>query len=508
MNGVPAEVAGREPVVVTAADARYGELVRGVNARYVGSPEAVYLVNSTTQVAEVVQAAVTRGKRLTVRSGGHCLEDFVFNPDVQVVLDLSEMNRVYFDAARGAFAVEPGATLIDVYELLDTAWGVAIPAGSFYSVGAGGHVAGGGFGFLSRMHGLAVDHLHAVEVVVVDAAGAVRTVVASREHDDPHRDLWWAHTGGGGGNFGVVTRYWFRSPGAVGQDPRSVLPRRPTDMLLSTVSLPWPEMTRQRFGRLLENFGAFHEKHKDPDSPYLAVTGGLVLTHRSGGPIRLDTQVDGGHPEADRLLEAYLAEILEGLGPVVRPRARRVPWLALVRQHARANSAQNDPTLRGDFKSALMRAGPPDHQINTFYRHLTRVDIDNPTITVSLAGFGGRINAVRPEATAFAHRDCSLALLWTVLWHDPADDGRYVDWNREFYGAVYAETGGVPVPNSVTDGCYINDPDADVADPRFNRSVTPWHELYYKDNYPGLRAAKARWDPRNVFRHRLSVQLP
>ncbi|NUT96520.1 MAG: FAD-binding oxidoreductase, partial [Saccharothrix sp.] len=78
-------------------DQQYPELVRGTNQRYVGAPEQVRLVTRVEQVAPVVQEAVDAGKRLTVRSGGHCYEDFVFNPEVQVVLDLSRLSEVYFD---------------------------------------------------------------------------------------------------------------------------------------------------------------------------------------------------------------------------------------------------------------------------------------------------------------------------------------------------------------------------------------------------------------------------
>ena len=74
--------------------------------------------------------------------------------------------------------------------------------------------------------GLAADYLYAVEVVTVDEGGRASSVVATREPSDPNRDLWWAHTGGGGGNFGVVTRYWFRSPDASGEDPASCCPAR------------------------------------------------------------------------------------------------------------------------------------------------------------------------------------------------------------------------------------------------------------------------------------------
>ncbi|WP_420708863.1 BBE domain-containing protein [Streptomyces sp. NRRL S-378] len=103
---------------------------------------------------------------------------------------------------------------------------MTLPGGVCHSVGAGGHVSGGGYGLLSRDFGLVVDHLYAVEVVVPGAGGRPRTVVATREPGDPHRELWWAHTGGGGGNFGLITRYWFRTPGTEHAPPERQLPAR------------------------------------------------------------------------------------------------------------------------------------------------------------------------------------------------------------------------------------------------------------------------------------------
>ncbi|MGH7929730.1 MAG: BBE domain-containing protein, partial [Candidatus Binatia bacterium] len=67
-------------------------------------------------------------------------------------------------------------------------------------------------------------------------------------------------------------------------------------------------------------------------------------------------------------------------------------------------------------------------------------------------------------------------------------------------------TGGVPTPGSSADGCYINYPDNDVADPARNRSSVPWQTLYFKDNYPRLQQVKRHWDPTNFFRHRLSIE--
>ena len=93
-----------------------------------------------------------------------------------------------------------------------------------------------------------------------------------------------------------------------------------------------------------------------------------------------------------------------------------------------------------------------------------------------------------------------------VSWSSAADDASELAWTRKWYADLYAATSGVPVPNATNAGSYINYPDADLADPAFNRSGVPWHDLYYLGNYPRLRQIKTKWDPRNVFRHRMSIE--
>src|SRR6266480_2592229 len=193
-------------------DPRYLAVVdKRFNKRFRASPDYVRLVRSTDQVVSAVEEAVSEGRRLVVTSGGHCLEGFVSDPDVRVIVDVSPMKRVYYDEAKRAVAVEAGATVGETFRALFESWGVVVPLGEYPGIGMGGHVVGGAFGFLCRQLGLAADYLYAVEVVTVDEGRRASSVVATRETSDPNRDLWWAHTGGGGGNFGVVTRYLFRS---------------------------------------------------------------------------------------------------------------------------------------------------------------------------------------------------------------------------------------------------------------------------------------------------------
>ncbi|MHC0430230.1 FAD-binding oxidoreductase [Streptomyces sp. O3] len=510
-------------VTVTPGDPRYQDLVRGYNQRWSAAPDKVCLPQTTYQVQSVVQQAVTAGKRLTVRSGGHCFEDWVFNSDVRVILDLARMDGVYFDYGMNAVCVEAGAQVLNVYELLYRAWGVTVPAGTCFQVGVGGHFSGAGWGLLCRQLGLVVDHLYAVEVVTVDADGWARTRVATRETTDAHHDLWWAHTGGGGGNFGVITRFWFRSPGASGSDPAKLLPQPPAEVLLHATAWPWAEMTEARFARLLRNFGDWHTEHLKPGTPDDHLTSVLWLNHKSAGYIGLVTQVDATIPDAERVLDDYLAAITAGLDVAREPMAthmgemaampelaepRRMPWLQATRYVGTTNPTLNDPSLRCDLKSAYYRKTMPDAHIDTFYRHLTRDDLANPTAAVQVSSFGGAVNAVAEDATAAPHRTAAFKAAWGIWWTDPAQEDLSLRWMREFYHGVYAATGGVPVIDDVTDGCYINYPDIDLHDPAYNTSDVPWHRLYYKDGYARLQDVKRRYDPTDFFRHSQSVRLP
>ncbi|MFH8930824.1 FAD-binding oxidoreductase [Streptomyces pristinaespiralis] len=495
---------------VTPDDPRYAALsVRGSNKRFTATPDAFCLPATTADVVHAVGHAVQRRRRIAVRSGGHCYENVVGDPAVQVVIDLAAMNAVTYDPRRRAFMVEAGAQLIDVYKSLYYGWGVTLPGGASATVGFGGHITGGGYGALSRAFGLAADHLYALEVVVVDAFGRARAVVATREPGDPHRDLWWAHTGGGGGNFGIVTRYWFRSPHAHGDDPAHLLPRPPATIVSNAVIYPRDGMDQAAFGRLLHNHGRWHEDNSDPASPYTGLYSGLVLPGRlkdndPGQSAIAFTHLDGTLPGSRELLDRYVSALTDGVGvtPYITDTASE-PWLTAT--IALAESQDTDKG-RHKIKSAYLRRALTRAQTDALFTHLNSTDHRNDSASVSLQSYGGRTNTLPAGATASAHRDSVLNVIFMNTWQDAEADTVNIDWLRRTYRDVFAATGGVPVPGRGSDGAYINYPDIDLADPRWNTSGVPWHHLYYKDNYPRLQRIKAKWDPRGVFRHALSVR--
>ncbi|MGW7578893.1 FAD-binding oxidoreductase [Streptomyces sp. NPDC054765] len=119
------------PVVLEPDDPRYTELTtRGYNGRFTGSPDVVHLVGSAGQVVRAVKEAARVRGRVAVRSGGHCFENFVDDPAVRVLIDVSEMTAVTYDPDRRVFAVEAGATLGRVYRTLYLGWGVTLPGGA------------------------------------------------------------------------------------------------------------------------------------------------------------------------------------------------------------------------------------------------------------------------------------------------------------------------------------------------------------------------------------------
>ncbi|MFD5578553.1 FAD-binding oxidoreductase [Streptomyces pseudogriseolus] len=516
--------AAPDAVTILPSDPRYADLVVGNNSRWVARPDSVRLVRTTEQVVRAVQEAVDGNKRISVRSGGHCYADFVFNPEVRVVIDTSLLDTVGYDERLKAFEVGAGSTLLHAYESLFKGWGVTIPGGMCYSVGMGGHISGGGYGMLSRRHGLTVDHLYAVEVVVVDAKGKARSVVATREADDPNRDLWWAHTGGGGGNFGVVTRYWFRSPDATGTDPASLLPKPPEEVLVSALALPWSELNMVSFVSLVRKFGAWHEKNGSVGSSAASLCSFLMMNHRANGSIGLLTQIDATVPDAKKVLDDFLAEVTASLSDTaVRPMSdpvgelgalpdlftpQALPWLHSVKLLGTSNPTLTNPTLRGHHKSAYLRRNVTEAQATAMYRHLTRTDHENPASMVVLLSYGGKINTVASGDTASVQRDSVFKGLFQSFWAGAENDAANIGWTRDVYGEVFSSGGGYPVPGVATDGCYINYPDADITDPKVNTSGVPWYTLYYKDNYPRLQRIKAAYDPRNIFRHSQSITHP
>ena len=206
-------------------------------------------------------------------------------------------------------------------------------------------------------------------------------------------------------------------------------------------------------------------------------------------------------------MDDFLAAFGDEVGAVRGRELHRMSWLEFALNPFPDLFAAPPGGVSVKVKDALLRKRLTDRQIDVAYGHLTRTDHDVMGGMLGLASYGGRINTIAPDATASSQRDAIMDMACTTGWIDPKEEARNLQWVRAFYRDLFAETGGVPVPGVAYDGAFINHPDTDLADPALNTSGVPWQTLYYTSNYTRLQRIKARWDPRSVFRHAMSIPV-
>jgi len=506
-------------VIVTRQDARYNTLKKSRNLRWPAteqqSARQIELCDSTDDAVRALQSIIDAGLRPTIRSGGHCYEDFVVNNPDGSILDLSLLADADGPGDRGGYRIRAGQQLGEVYLNLYKRYGVTIPAGSCYTVGAGGHISGGGYGLLSRLHGLTVDWVTEVEILTVDASGRVVPRRVSKSQDP---DLFRACRGAGGGNFGVITAYTCDK-----------LPTAPQEVVNAGVSFAWESMTEDRFVEILTTFGHYWET-KGGNKETWGLFSLLNLSHSSSPYFGVSAQFcnpDGTCRDLS-VLEEFLSlfEALKGTkqsASIPRDsagadqgsrRERRPGAQAMVPQlwlDATVSGAGGGNSARAKYKSAYMKKNFTTEEAKCIYRHLKRtvpgVDLRGSVLAVD--SYGGAIN--RPELadeTCSWQRSSIMKLQYQSYWRRPEDDAGRLQWMREFYDEVYSVAGAdtryarTPFPGERYQGCYINYPDRDMLEHTF------WPQLYYGDQglYPFLQGVKRRYDPNNVFHHAMSIR--
>ena len=226
------------------------------------------------------------------------------------------------------------------------------------------------------------------------------------------------------------------------------------------------------------------------------------------GVVTLAGQVDPGQPRSSEALDTYFAEVTANLPNGVKTTQDDAPWQYTTLHAPEVADVSGIPAtqLRSKAKGAFLRSALDGSQIRTIFERLTSDDYGWRMAMVGFLSWGGKINALSSQDTAVAERDSVALFAVGTVWDDPEEDEKHLTWTRTLYRDVFAATGGVPVPNDRTGGCYINWPDPDLLEEEWNQSGVPWSELYYGGNYKKLQEAKDRWDPHQVFSHVLSVE--
>ena len=365
MSSVPGLRAGLRGSVITPDDEAYD----GARTLFYGGmdrqPALIARVADAADVARVVSLAREIDAPLAVRSGGHSIAGHSVIDDA-IVVDLSSMRVLDIDVDGRTAWAETGLTA-GGFTAQAAEHGLATGFGDTGSVGIGGITLGGGVGFLARKYGLTIDDLLAAEVVT--AAGDVLEV-----SEESHPDLFWAIRGGGG-NFGVATRFRFRLH-EVGT------------ILGGMLILP---ATPETIAGFLEEADRAPDELTTIANVMTAPPMPFVPEEYHGKPILLGLITFAGDPEAGSAAVAPLRDLAEPIADMVRPMSYPEMYMPEEEEYHPVGVVRNmfvDRLGHAEGEAILDALGSSTALMSA----------------VQIRVLGGAVSQVPADATAYAHR--------------------------------------------------------------------------------------------------------
>lgn len=429
--------------VITPEHPQYEQARKSFYSRFDRRPAAVVRAADAVDVERLVSLAGEHGFELAVRSGGHSVAGHSAT-DGGILLDLSSMKDFQIDLGEQTAWVETGLTAGE-YTSAAGAHGLATGFGDTGSVGLGGLTLGGGIGYLVRKYGLTIDSLLAAEVVTAD--GQLLHV-----DEKSHPDLFWALRGGGG-NFGVATRFKFKLEKVdMVFGGMLILPATP-DAIAAFIAES--ESAPVELSSIVNVMTA-------PPMPFLPpeLHGKLII---------MAMMVYAGDPaEGEKVVS---------------------PFRALAKPYADMLRPMHYPEIYPPQEEGY---NPVAASRNLFLDHVTKTDAElildrlqrstGSMAVTQLRVLGGAMARVPADATAFAHRQSRIMANIAALYEKPEEKDVHETWAAEFTSSLLQDDKGMYV-NFVSD-----DGEANV------------RAAYPNETWKRLRQIKAKYDPANLFR--------
>jgi FAD/FMN-containing dehydrogenase len=435
-------------------DPGYDQIRPSFGAMYTDKPGLVVLCHGTADVVAAVNFARERGIEVTVRGGGHSVAG-LSSTDGGMVIDLAPMNGVLVDKDARLAYVQGGALWRDV-DREGQLYGLSTPGGVVSDTGVAGLTLGGGYGWLRRTYGLSCDNV--VEYEVVTADGQVLKASA-----DENPDLYWALRGGGG-NFGIVTRFTFRL--------------HPVGPIVAFAGVFYRSEDAET---VLRGYREYSETAPDEVNA-LAVAITMPEDPHLPPPVHDQKVIVVG--------AVYVGDPEEGMG-VVQPLRELATPLADISQPMPFRMVQ--AAFDGFF---------PRGEVRTYWKSTSATELSDelidviakraqerpaPLTTVVAWLTGGAVNRVGQDESAFGERSAKYLFSVEGSWHDPADDDKVISFVRKTWSEI-SEFG--------TGTTYINFAEAEsqsVVDEAFGAKLEK------------LAQIKAKYDPENFFRRNNNI---
>jgi len=446
--------------IVLPQDAAYNSAREGFVKTFQHYPQIIVYAAGFSDVVAAINFAREVELHPVCRSGGHSVAGYSVNDEM--VIDVSGIAYVRVDARNQTALVGAGANFALVNANLDL-YGLHVPGGGCDTVGVAGYMQGGGYGFTSQMFGMNCDQVIGVQMALADG----RIVTAE---EGGNEDLYWAVRGGTGNNFGALLEIQYRL--------RELGP-------LWGFGFKWPLKTAREAKAAAEAATVWQAHFTGEGAPANLGHQALLICTKNPG---------------EKELSPYF--VLRGMfhGPEAGCRKALQPLLALMRDESNYRDIWRQGTYHelDDYLlsyptemplvPASVRSVTKSHIVD---RHLTAAEwsgiVDlyraSPSTNnfIGLEPYGGAINAVAPEATAFWHRRATTDIFLYAFWlyeHLRQEADAYV---KEFDRVVQ------PLSNGHS---YQNYPHRDNVD--FGR-------MYFGGNLGRLLEVKRKYDPDNLF---------
>ena len=442
--------------VLARGDNGYRAAGRVFNKRFNNRhPAAVVKVRDAADVQAVMRWANSFDVDVRARSGGHSYAGYS-TTDSGVVVDLSRFREVKPAHGNRTASVGAGVGLIRMYSKLAKK-GLTVPGGSCPTVGISGLALGGGMGFASRKHGLTCDNITEVSIVTPD--GKLRNI---DENNNP--GLLWACRGGGGGNFGIVTGFTFRT-------------YRVRRASYYFASWPWSQADQ-----VLEAWQHLTANASPDLCPFFS-----LLTGSTSPKVHSEGQFFG----SERDLRAALKPLTDVDG--VQLTVGSKDYGDLMKHWAGCDDESlkscEKPNRTAFYAASDYVHKPLDsHGRNAMLKAIEDRQSQGASGAILCDGYGGAINDVHPTSTAFVHRDQLFCIQYYAQPATKAERKGASNWIK---------TARQEMSDHVSGQAYQN-----YIDP----NLKSWKRAYYGKNYDRLVDVKTKYDPDNRLRFRQGIR--
>ncbi len=443
--------------IITPEDSRYDHERQVWNGLIDKRPALIVKCRGTSDVIQSVQFARENDLQVSIRGGGHNVAGMSLI-DNGLVIDLSNMRGVYVNPDSKTAIVEGGAIWADV-DRETQLYGLAAPGGVVSTTGVAGLTLGGGLGRLRKKYGLSCDNLRSVRIVTAEGK-----ILTASEHENS--DLFWAIQGGGG-NFGVVTSFEFNLH-EVGPEVMFCLPMYPMEMAEKVLSV-W------------RDFMVSSPDEVSSEALLWSIPDVEAFPEEARGKriVGLPAMYSGDPEKGQRVLQP-----LREIGEPVIDMSGQYPFAA----------------VQGMFDWAF-----PKHERNYYFKSTDLRSLDDevikaivskgkerpvPSMLVAIWHYGGKMNRVPAEDTAFGSRDTSFLLSVDSVWDDPADTEEVIAWSRNVLKEMKPYSGAGMYPNF----------------PGFGEEGNELVKSAYGKNYERLSKIKAKYDPDNFFSVNMNIK--